>query len=261
MALRTEKQLNTLVEERVPSDLLERLPVPVDKIANCLGVKHILIRPLDVSALLVPLENDRGFVIAINESDNLERQRFSIAHEVAHILLSTGCNDIKFRGLVAQAAEESICNELAAELLMPRDKFKRLASSYLWSVTSINKLATQFQVSLQASARRLAELAPERIYAHFWGLRGERKQVKLLWAEPHPSKTNASPITALRNRSSPVPEAFHSKGIRRGQMRFQFLRGQISVAKEIYTEAIGLGNARNRYVLSFSYPEQKKLPI
>jgi hypothetical protein len=79
-----------------------------------------------------------------------ERRRFTIAHEVAHALISTnGCN-------VPQNAPgiESLCDRIAAEILMPRDIFRRASRGDI-SVRQLLRLSQIFHTSVQATGKRL----------------------------------------------------------------------------------------------------------
>ncbi len=129
----------------------------------------------DLSGALIPVEG-AGWVILVNADHSIVRRRFTVAHELGHLILHsyTGAHadrTFKFRdwrSSEGSAAEEIEANQFAAELLMPRalvlsatrssilqyapedndDAFERLVAD----------LAQRFQVSRQAMTIRLSAL-------------------------------------------------------------------------------------------------------
>jgi len=156
---------------------VRRAPINVVKIAS----KHasVVKRPLqdDISGALIPLgEND--WAILVNSEHHPNRQRFTIAHELGHLLLHgyrTPHADRQFRLRDARSSEGSVleeiqANQFAAELLMPRamimkavdrnsfqhapaDRFEEKQFEAL-----VTKLAKEFRVSRQAMTLRLSSL-------------------------------------------------------------------------------------------------------
>jgi len=106
-----------------------RLPVDIEAIAG--EYATVAKRPLDrdVSAVLAPLEGGK-WLILVNEEHVEVRQRFSIAHELGHLLLhayTAPHADRAFRFRDARSSEGSALEEIqanrfAAELLMPADQ-------------------------------------------------------------------------------------------------------------------------------------------
>jgi len=98
-------------------------PVRLSELAKALGVpvKAATLAP-GISGEIRPDEN--GFVIRINRHDPAKRQRFSVAHELAHFLLhsdqiGTGiADDVLYRSSLSDRREAQ-ANRLAADILMP----------------------------------------------------------------------------------------------------------------------------------------------
>lgn len=121
--------------------------------------------------LLLDPEEVRGFAISdshapfvfINTQDYHNAQLFTLAHELAHLWLgSTGVFDlpsIEFRSALEQNYDpvEVLCNEVAAELLMPRARVSSEISAKADFVI-VQKLARTFQVSSLAMAIRILNL-------------------------------------------------------------------------------------------------------
>lgn len=98
-------------------------PVRLSELAKALGVpiKASTLGP-GISGEIRPAE--AGFVIRINRHDPAKRQRFTVAHELAHFLLhhddiATGIQDsVLYRSRLTDAREQQ-ANRLAADILMP----------------------------------------------------------------------------------------------------------------------------------------------
>ena len=142
-------------------------PVPVEKVADHLGIK-IKLADLgeDCSAVLVQ-NGDRRAVIGVNWNHHSNRRRFSIAHEIAHFVLHEGDTYIdkeyrvNFRDLESGSGtqqEERAANAFAATLLMPaawvQEAFKKRPFD-LTEDDSLEMLAKKFQVSTLAITYRL----------------------------------------------------------------------------------------------------------
>ena len=160
--------------ERRAEQLLARagvntIPVPVKQVAAQLGIK-IELADLgeDCSAVLV--RNGDRAVIGVNKDHPPNRQRFSIAHEIAHFWLHDGDTYIDkgyrvhFRDLESGSGtkqEEMEANAFAAALLMPakwvRDAFRQQPFE-LTGDDSLELLAKQFSVSTEAMTYRLMNL-------------------------------------------------------------------------------------------------------
>ncbi len=96
-----------------------------------------------------------------------ERRRFSVAHEIGHILLFSAVANRpplvrQLRSDKLFARVERLCNLGAAHLLMPSDVFRDALLELLPpSGETVERLSSKFRVSLEASARRIAEVMPE----------------------------------------------------------------------------------------------------
>lgn len=136
-------------------------PVKIIKLANELGISvYSTSFKNDISGAI--LKKDNKYIIYVNEKDNKNRQRFTIAHEIAHFLLHedrigdnlTDIPDgIMYRSRLSNIYEKQ-ANRLASEILIP---FKLLRNLLLENVTDISKLANLFEVSKEAIRIRLKE--------------------------------------------------------------------------------------------------------
>jgi Zn-dependent peptidase ImmA (M78 family) len=166
-----EKMANELLDEFG----IKKPPVPVEDIAKNKGVKlsyDTFDGNDDISGLL--FKDKDNIIIGINSAHHINRQRFSIAHELGHLLLHDN-NELfvdkairlNFRDSKSSTAvdlKEIDANAFAAELLMPKsfienEIFKLMKKSpSLTRDKLIEKLAKIFQVSSQAMEFRLINL-------------------------------------------------------------------------------------------------------
>lgn len=150
--------------------ILERhlgvVPVKLGAIAKDLGVEVVLSSlPLSISGEISKL-NGR-YQIKINRHESKQRQRFTLAHELAHFLLHRDVIDgmggkltdnVLYRSGAAEHIEYE-ANRLAAQIVMPenalQDAFKQYGGENL-SETTVELLAEQFGVSKAAMEIRMA---------------------------------------------------------------------------------------------------------
>lgn len=136
--------------------LLRELKIPLEKTVDL---------PADVLGQITALPNDQ-YKITINKKDHYFRQRFTMAHELGHLLmhrhlLNNGTNDDKayrstdraaFYNPNIRSAQETQANQFAANLLMPaelvRSEWERLGPG-------LKAMAKAFQVSPAAMRIRL----------------------------------------------------------------------------------------------------------
>jgi hypothetical protein len=167
--------------EQAAADLLakfgvEEPPVDVEDLAKRLGA-HIERRPHspEISGLLYRDQRVDGerIVIGVNADDALVRQRFTIAHELGHLLLNHNEQLFVDRDLRVNlrapklhghgGVAERQANWFAAALLMPEAMVRRVATELSEGrrpsdETLISLVAEQFAVSRQAMGYRLLNL-------------------------------------------------------------------------------------------------------
>jgi len=136
-------------------------PVRIGSIADALGLKiKAATMPPGVSGEIRPSAS--GYIIRVNRHDSPARQRFTVAHEVAHFLLhrefiGSGISDDALYRSNLSDQKEAEANRLAAELLMPRQLLSVEAQkrSGLPPDEKVRALAEDFGVSEIAMSIRL----------------------------------------------------------------------------------------------------------
>lgn len=172
MAVR-RKHIRTLVEQLLKKHGIEKAPVEVENLALMLGV-HVQYEPAEdnLSGFLLRDLNRRQTLIGVNKNHHPHRQRFTIAHELGHLLLHEGEKlyvdrryQMKLRDENASkgnSEEEKEANLFAAELLMPVSFIKQDLTQFdaldLSGDENLETLAQKYKVSIQALTFRLTYL-------------------------------------------------------------------------------------------------------
>lgn len=112
---------------------------------------------LDCDGLIRPLGSDfsGGFQMLINSRCTRGRYRFTVAHELCHTFFYELVPEMKFQAHSTDGHEERICNLGAAELLMPRVDVIKIARRLNTSMDSLERLASTYEVSIEAMLLRL----------------------------------------------------------------------------------------------------------
>jgi Zn-dependent peptidase ImmA (M78 family) len=161
--------MERIAEQLIVKAGVNTAPVPLEQVANHLGIK-IQRADLgdDCSGVLV--RNGDRAIIGVNKEHHSNRQRFSIAHEIAHFVLHRGDTYIDkgyrvhFRDLESGSGtkrEEMAANAFAAALLMPAGWVKDAFEQQPFDLTEddvLEMLAEKFEVSTQAMTYRLMKL-------------------------------------------------------------------------------------------------------
>ena|SRR5438874_4623686 len=150
-----------------------RAPVPIDVLAHRLKLKtEAAALGENVSGMLV-VEGDRG-AIGYNSTHARVRQRFTVAHEIAHFVLHLKKNRrsqlfidryVVFRrddhSSEGSDQEEVEANRFGAALLMPESLVRKEIRKHeldLDDDEAVSSLAKRFQVSTAAMTNRLISL-------------------------------------------------------------------------------------------------------
>ena len=161
MAVR-RKYIRSLVEQLLKTNRVRSAPVPIEKLANSLGVS-VLREPTDddLSGFLYRDQNRKTAVIGVNANHHSNRQNFTIGHEIGHFLLHEGNEvhvdrgfQIKLRGINAKQGidiDEKEANLFAAEVLMPasflKNDLEKINQLDLDNEVVVGKLAQKYGVS------------------------------------------------------------------------------------------------------------------
>lgn len=153
---------------------IEKAPVPVESLAALVNAE-ITFEPFDGALSgMVYRREDGNAIIGVNSLHPPNRRRFTVAHELGHLLLHGDELHIDegfpfaFRDEVSSLAvdpAEIEANQFAAELLMPQEWLASEIHGQHLDIESeevIAALAKKFGVSLQSMTHRLTNLGARR---------------------------------------------------------------------------------------------------
>lgn len=146
-----------------------RFGIPTPQHVPLIGQQGLLVNP------------DFG-IILIEERDIETRQRFTEAHELMELLFSTLPNRFgqlgQYSGMFKPNTKERLCNEGAAELLMPEASFSPRLARLGVSFKTARKLATGYDVSLSAALGRIVRLGTGRHAIVLWSLKNKPTEIR-----------------------------------------------------------------------------------
>lgn len=159
--------------EQAARSLLHRMsvdfaPVPIEVVAKHLGIV-VQVVPLDDHLSGMAFVKHGHSVIVVNASHHPNRQRFTLAHELAHHVLhkpyltqnvhvDTAVLARNERSSAGVDRKEIEANAFAAELLMPQNQLRHLGKVDVNDDIKLADLAKKFKVSSSAMAIRLENL-------------------------------------------------------------------------------------------------------
>lgn len=137
------------------------VPLDVAKLAETfsIDIKYVGLADDSSGELFKDPESDR-WVMCINRKHHINRQRYTIAHEIAHFCLHRHLkyrfeDEIFFRGGESYDKEEMEANDFASSILIPEQEFKIRVRS---GTRKIEELAKIFEVSTLALRIRAKSL-------------------------------------------------------------------------------------------------------
>lgn len=166
------KQARRKARQLLLDAAVTKAPVSVEELVKFCGNVDIRFRPFDGDLSgMVYRHADGSIVIGVNSSHSTNRQRYTIAHELGHVLLHKDeelhVDDGQIIGLRNEVSSKATdpkeieANTFAAELLMPegilRSRMAELPQGLEFE-DSVTRLAREFQVSPVAMTYRLTNL-------------------------------------------------------------------------------------------------------
>lgn len=151
------------VIERLATDARALIGIRHDKVINnvtrCVERLGILVTGLNlpglgnqIDGISTPTRTDEPFVVTVDLSKPGDRLRFSVAHELGHVLLHTGDNRPQNREI-----REAEADSFASAFLMPRESILEELSPGL-TLAGYARIKARWGVSIQAIIRRSHDL-------------------------------------------------------------------------------------------------------
>ena len=146
---------------------INTIPVDLDLYLDAVGARVQVRRDLrdDEAGQTIPLEDHN--LIFVNGNHRIERQRFTVLHEVAHIELQLpsihgdGLTTELLNGYGQRPMEEILCDVFASECLLPHTFFRNDLSNLDIGLDAVRELAEKYEASITATASRYANNHPE----------------------------------------------------------------------------------------------------
>lgn len=166
LVIMKKEDIKKITEAVLKNAGVESLPIPVEKIAEGLGMSISYAPSEEYSGMLVRKKDGSGKVlVGINSAESRERQRFTIAHEVGHFFLHKDLDvsvDYRMSYSAPKPPREQEADEFAGNLLMPKkllvSDFDQIISNHSFLETDLKNLAKKYAVSTEAMRIRLLKL-------------------------------------------------------------------------------------------------------
>jgi Zn-dependent peptidase ImmA (M78 family) len=257
------KRARQLVNEVIEKRGHDKPPFLPKDYAGLMGIKNIIKTDLGKTSGLL-LRFFTGPVIKVNNNQSIARQNFSAAHEIGHILFSelileNYVKTIEHRTFDPQAkmkkrmdARERLCDTAASELLMPESIFRKHLLDFGVNISSVEKLAELFQVSLRAAVRRIAEVSPEPCIALVWEPQPPTNYLKLKKCIGPEGEISYLPTyTKIK-----YPSILHKALEKNSQVKCNKSFKIGTTSRQLRMESKGFGYDEFRCVLSLAFPKR-----
>ena len=243
-------------------------PVNLRSLAKQWGVTSIEEQSIQSDAMLLPGPN--GYKVVLRKGDNGSislRQRFSLAHELGHLLLhkigySDASQQVAHRAVAQNKrdAEEVLCDDIAAEILMPQLAFQHDCWLQGWSLRSLSTMVRSYQASTPAVARRIAQLMPEPCVMGIWDIpEGGVLEPKLKWWYTNVFRFGV-PSQAGSERLELIHKAVGCPDVQEGHAPVVDKHRNWNRPPVVYAEGLKWGRGQFRSVVVYHYPARKIQP-
>lgn len=164
------KEFQTILKARkfVRDAGIVAAPVDLERLATAANAKIKIVHDLadDESGQTTCIKGKH--IIIVNGNHREERQRFTVLHELAHIVLELPSqhhgSKLTTGTLMSygrRPPEEMLCDVFAAECLLPYDLFSKDIGDVDISMASVKELSEKYKASLTAAGSRFAVSANE----------------------------------------------------------------------------------------------------
>lgn len=235
------KRIASLTGEKDPSRVFQAFvrvhrteSESLDELARKFGVSRIIKQRLPFEGGLFRLP-DGELVIKLNSESSFVRRQFTLAHEIAHLLLDTVPAHRSANR--ADVHLERSCDLIAAELLMPTQE----TSDFIYglgapSPENLKAIASRYTVSLQTAAIRV--YSGLKLWKCGIGMWSISSKMKTLWFVGPKRWDNVLPAPSLLERAVSSNESFRATDLwRRREVSENVLLDLLGIGS---TNAIGL---------------------
>ncbi|MCC6527553.1 MAG: ImmA/IrrE family metallo-endopeptidase [Polyangiaceae bacterium] len=150
---------------------VQTLPTSLAALFPILGVRKVRLAPMQLEGGLRAAPDGR-YDIVVREDRAPTRRRFTIAHELGHLLFyqhaPVAKSEQKAQGRNAPLEEEQLCNVAAEELVMPEGHVQLLLAGADDPTAAVLELAATCDVSVEAAMFRIAGASGLRGQFELW---------------------------------------------------------------------------------------------
>ena len=139
-------------------------PIDLTKVAKKFGISAIEYGPIPCEGTIEPTDSE-SYRVRINSCSPPSRQRFSLAHEIAHAMLYSLLPELKqfsTRSVFVPPSgkvEERLCDDIAGRLLMPQKILLDEFSGFSIGLSLITEMSQRFASSASASVIRVRQVS------------------------------------------------------------------------------------------------------
>jgi Zn-dependent peptidase ImmA (M78 family) len=174
---------------------LARAKAPVDMSALAVkrGIVNIKLIEMQADGMIF-LRKQGGYEVKLNSAHSINRRRFTLGHEIGHTFFfelddervayrtsTPSIVDKGLEGLQISDKEEMLCNMAAAEMLLPQDLFRSLASRFGLSALSLIELAKTLCGSLWSVSKRLVQFGGYNLAIAVWEYNSNFDSYRTQW--------------------------------------------------------------------------------
>jgi hypothetical protein len=266
-----EKQSVSILLRNLRLQQNPRPPVNIEALAKLVGAE-IACEQMFCDGSVEEIGKNK-YLIRVNENSNKLRQRFTIAHEIAHLILKLSSRselissfEKSFRQgygpSIDWSDQERICDTIAASLLVPANVSKRCTDWMSFSVRKIEKISREWQVSLDTMLWSIFTVSPSDGGFMWYSLNNENNdpadlKMDLCWKQFPKSRGIRIPDTVWLRTSSTKGSSYSMVDLTNNEERFhpkiKFEFEGLSEYRAVRTKAFGKG--KKKKILFVVYPK------
>ena len=182
------------------------------------GIDRIELREMDKDSDAMTVRRpDGGYTLFLNSAQPRIRHRFSVAHELAHLMLTPILGErIVHRRRFSKKQDpfgdqiEYLCNDMASAILMPSSHVQEMLDRNKQSARCVPGIAKTFDTSFEAASRRFLTLSKERCGLVVWNTTPEaviRYSRRTIWN----NRLGHCVIELAEQELSPALRSFHRR--------------------------------------------------
>ena len=233
-------------------------PTDLAKFGESLGVVEVERKELKVDGMVLP--KGSGYKVILN-SNRAAKSSFSLAHELAHIIIQSGAlAKAQFRGATRSHKQlENLCDKIAAEILMPEEQFRDHMDRLGLELSNVPNLKRIFDTSFESTAIRFADFLPFPAVLSKWSM--VSGQLTHNWSRSNGRCRPYRYGMPRGNKAKDMGEFGPQRALKSSsvvQSEEPLMRSQSSSRGERYrwmkfpTESLAIGPQEYRYVLALS---------